>query len=188
MSRIFLDTLRANIATVFPDNTLGEISPADLRGICLDTVDSTVPDEALLTMSAPLVGEVLTATPSIPLSQFDGSIGGDGVFLKPNPAGGYIEGTTTAGFSYYIIAESTFSPGNNEIVNIQGVVDGVPFGPVQSVTGNGTDAVSVSLIAVFNSMPSDGQLALSYAAPDGAATITIQSAETLVIITPTNNP
>ena len=45
MSRIFLDDLRADIAALFADNTIGAISPANLRGIMLDTIDSTIEDE-----------------------------------------------------------------------------------------------------------------------------------------------
>jgi hypothetical protein len=187
VTRIFLDDLRANIAAAIPDNTTGLVDPADVRVNMLDTVDSTVPDEAALTQSAPLVGVVLTAAWLIPLSLFDGTLGGDGVFLKPNAAGGFIEGTTTPGFSYYIIAETNFIAANNDVVEVSAVIDGVPFGPATTLISNGTDPLTLNIIAIQTSMPSNGQLALAYRSTAGA-TITINSSETLVVVTPTNNP
>ena len=188
MARLFLDDLRANINAAIPDNAVGEVSPADVRNNLLDMVDSTVPDEAALTQSAPLNSVALTTAWLTPLSQFDGSIGGDGVFLKPNPAGGYIESTTTPGFTYYVIAETNIVPGNNVLIDISVLLNGVPVGPISEVIGNGNDPISVSIIALENAMPSDGQLSVGYRSPGGNEDIDILDAGTLVIITPTNNP
>jgi hypothetical protein len=186
MARLFLDNLRANINAAIPDNSVGEVSPADVRNNLLDMVDSTVPDETALTQSAPAVGIVLSPAWLTPLNQFDGSIGGDGNFLKPNPAGGYVEGSTTAGFSYYVLAETNIVAPNNAEISVSAGLDGVPFGPVVTLISGG-DPLSASVIALVNALPSDGQVSLMYASST-SATITIDSAETLVIITPTNNP
>jgi hypothetical protein len=186
MARIFLDDLRAQVGTTLPDNTTGLINPTDHRALLINVIDSTVPDECALTQSAPLVGLQLGPAWITPTSQFNGSLGGDGVFLKPNPVGGYVEGSTTPGFTYYILCETNIIAPNNGSVSISAGLNGIPFGPIVTLVSGG-DPLSASVIALNNAMPADGHLSLMYASTTSSI-VTIDSAETLVIVTPTNNP
>jgi hypothetical protein len=188
MSRIFLDQLQTQINTQLADNITGLITPVIMRSVCSNLLDSLHNDEAILTQSVP-VTVALTATPTVVPNIFDGSLGGDGDFLKPNIASSYIEGTSIAGFTYWIVAECTIVPGNNVQVDMQAALNGVPYGPIQSVIGTGpSDVASMSVIAVQLSNPSNGQIGVAYSSPGGAVSIDINSSETLVMVVPTDNP
>ena len=49
MARRFLDDIRADIASQLPDNTVGAITPAIVRGLLNDIIASTVQDEVAMT-------------------------------------------------------------------------------------------------------------------------------------------
>ena len=62
MTRRFLDDIHSDVTTLFADNVTGNISPADLRSVFNDTLDSTIQDEADIFSTGPTAGIVLTGT------------------------------------------------------------------------------------------------------------------------------
>lgn len=60
-----MSELRADAELKFPDNTTGEISPADLRSWALDFLDSMTPGYGILTLDTPGAMQTFTTTPSI---------------------------------------------------------------------------------------------------------------------------
>lgn len=190
MTRRFLDDVRSDIATLFPDNAIGDISPADLRLVTTDMIDSTIQDECTIFGATPVVGHVTAATFEDITVGFTDTQGGDGVFLKPNAAGGTIVTNTVAGFTYLIWGGISVELANGIAVNFvlrkaNGNLISVPIG----VTGRGAgNPVSVQLRGLMNAAATDEAVSLAVQTPDGASTIDIQVQSLTAIIEPTNNP
>ena len=188
MARRFLDDIRSDIASQFADNSNGNISPADLRSVTVDMLDSSVQDECDIFSTAPTVGLVLNGTFSDLTTIYDGQEGGDGLFLIPSFASGMVAGTSTPGFTYVVIADITVEASNNEEIDFSIGINGVATGFIGSVVGDGMRDQSVRVENLDRTAPASAVYTLMARAADGAATPTIQDVILRVIIVPTNNP
>ena len=187
MARIFLDTLKANITTVFADNTTGDISAADLRGVFVDSLDSLKADEAFLYGDA-TPAYALTQTFAIMAGVYNLSTGDDGSFLKVDQAGGFITLSTVAGWSYRITGLVSFRAPNNQDVEFVISRSGTPTPFVVGASGRGNNTVSASMIASIGASVSNENIAISARGVDSAVDIDIQDIVLEVQVLPTNNP
>lgn len=187
MARRFLDDIRADLLTLLPDNVVGEISPADVRGILRDIIDSTVQDEAALT-SPPSTVLNLTPTPTEYPQIFDAVIGGLPGFLVANAVTGRFELSPTPGFSYtfryYLQAEGPQNAELNFNITRGGVVVGETYEIITRGPGRGTAAAAAwyEISGVAN-----GTFGVALSSP-GSDTFTITNAFAIASIVPTNNP
>ena len=190
MTRRFLDDIRADIASQMPDNTLGLITPAIVRNLLNDIIDSTIQDECGIVTSVPVAGFAVTTTfTPITTAVFTQDIGGDGSFLTVNAAGGNITLSSTAGFAYSVVAAISFEAPNNDEIEIVVLVDGVPkpYSPLGTGRGNNRP-VTVYVDAIINPAPASALVQVGLRAPAGATTILIEDCVLGVTIQPTNNP
>lgn len=188
MTRRFLDDVRTDIATLFGNNITGEISPADLRSVTIDMLDSSIADEAELFSTAETVGLVLDGTFTSLATIYDAEEGDDGNFLNTAFSLGTVTGTGTAGFSYTVRAAITIEAGNNEVIEFSVGINGVADPYFATLVGDGTKDQSVSIGAFDRSAASASVYTLMARAVDGSATVTVSAVRLVVIIQPTNNP
>ena len=189
MSRIFLDDLRAAATALFADNTAGDISPADLRGVMLDTIDSTIEDEGGIYSVTPTLAIPTAVAYAELLNIYTTDVGGDGTFLIPDFTLGTVTTSATAGFSYEVSAQLSFEGANNTQYDFTIMHDGVAVGVGESVTGRGSGRpVGVNITSLSLSTPASAVVTLAVQSPDGVSTIDILKASLFTIIKPTNNP
>jgi hypothetical protein len=188
LSRIFLDVLRGNINTLFADNTVGAITAASLRQNCLDIVDSTTNDEAVLSASV--------ATPAVPITAawttmlvFDGQVGGDGDFLTPVFGAGTITGTSTAGFTYQGTGFVNANVPNGEVIDFALGVNGAPLGFISTIEGIPGDDPQGAVLYGYNlSAGVSDVYSLLVRSNTGVASLNVNDAEMTLTVMPTNNP
>lgn len=188
MARRFLDDIRDDVTTLFADNISGNISPADLRSVFDDTIDSVIQDEADIFSNAPTVGVVLTGTFAALTTVYDVNGGGDGSFLTPSFSSGTITGSVTQGFSYTIRGAVTIAAGNNEEIEFAIGIDGVAEPFFATAVGDGVRDQSISVGAFDRTAKISAVYTLMARAVDGAATITVDAVRLVAVIQPTNNP
>lgn len=188
MTRRFLDDIRSDVTTLLADNMAGDISPADMRSIFDDTIDSTIADEGEIFSTASTIGVVLTGTFASLTTIYDVNGGGDGNFLNPAFASGTITGSGTAGFSYTVRAAITIAAGNNEEVEFAIGINGVAEPYFATLVGDGARDQSVSIGAFDRTSSISAVYTLMARAADGAATIDVDAVRLVAVIQPTNNP
>ena len=187
MARRFLDDIRADIQTEFANNTVGAITAADVRNVLTDIIDSTVQDEGFLytqTTSAaiPLTGTFQNIDP------WTEELGGDGEFVIPNLSSGNIATGAHGGWSYDLAFELRVTAANNEVFEFTLGRNGVPYGYIASLEGNGADERSVSGSMPIIASVSTEVITLMARAVDGAGNLVIEGGLLGVTVLPTNNP
>ncbi len=188
MSRKFLDDIKTDINTLWADNITGNISPADLRGPIIDSIDSLKQDEGQIASTAPTIGLVLTGTFQDLITTYDIESGDDGSFLKTFFASGQIQSSATPGFSYQCVGRVTVEAANNETIEFSVGINSVPIGFIGALTGNANNDLSVDFSHFERAASANDNFTLMARAADGAATIDIQAILMTLIIWPTNNP
>ena len=187
MTRRFLDDVRGDIVTQL--QTAANTTGPELSALLIDTIDSTVQDEANIASTVSTVG-LVTTTAFVPMLVFGEDNGGDGVFLTPDFLNGTITVSPTAGFTY------TFSC-NVSIENLQNSVpcefvvmeNGSPVGLSFALTGDGNnDPVTIAIRHLVNAAPANAVYSIGVRTPSGANTLDVLAIEMIAVIHPTNNP
>jgi hypothetical protein len=187
MARRFLDDIRADIATLLPDNTSGLITPAIVRSILTDIVDSEYSDEGGMT-GGEVLGVTVTGTPT-PLSIFNTEIGALPGFITPNSGAGTITCSSTAGFTYSVYGVITFEADNNEPITLNITTDGIPRSVFSTGTGRGPGRPITLLVeGLVLSTPPNAVMQLTLNSDGSTEQIDILSSAFFVTIDPTNNP
>ncbi len=202
--RRFIDDIRSDIAanqvlisnTIYNNNTK-DISGSDIQApllaigdLMVDMCDSTIQDEGNIygnteVEDVSLNGDWL----SLDAGFFTSGDGDDGEFLNVDVANGTITSTSTAGYSYLVLASVTMQAGGQELVEFAIGLDGAPVGFIRQIEGDGTnDGVSGYLRYFSRTTPANGVWTIMARAEDGSATIDIPRIELDVVILPTNNP
>ena len=187
MARRFLDDIRADIISLLPDNTVGSITPAIVRGLLNDIIASTVQDEVAMT-SPPSTVLNLTPTPTEYPQIFQAAIGNVPGFLTGNFTTGRFECSATPGWSYrfefYLQAEG----GQNNELGFQIMRNGVVVGErFEIITRGAGRGVTASAAWYEISAPANATYSIAISSP-GSDTFTITNAFALAAIVPTNNP
>jgi len=184
-----MDDVRTDISTLFADNTVGDITPADLRSVMRDVLDSTSQDEA--NMRGGDIAQALTPTYLKIPALFDVAEGGDGVFLTQNLIDQSVQTASVAGFSYVLAVQVNCYGANNTPFSLAIFKDGVVFRETFFSTngeqGAGARSLGVALQVYVNASTSDAVYDVRFAAPD-TDTLTISSADILTAVLATNNP
>jgi hypothetical protein len=189
MARRFIDDVRSDISTLLADNTVGAISPADLRSVFNDFVDSSISDQALLNADQEVTGYPVDLTfAQITTGVFTSQVGNEPPFLNCDFANGVISASPTAGFYYEVIGGLSFEAPSNVQVDIVITVDGVPREYIASSTGRGAGRpISATILAQSNPTPANAEFGIAIRA-ESAGTIDIVDAFLSVNINPTNSP
>ena len=154
----------------------------------VDVMDSSVEDEAALYSTAPTVGVVVGATFAKLAGVFDSAVGGDGSFLITDAVAETVTTSSTAGFTYGLGCELTFTAANNAVVDFAIAVDGTVQQYIASATARGSSRpVSISLSSVILSANASSVVEL-YALSTDTASLDVLDGYLLTSIRPTNNP
>ena len=186
MTRKFLDQIKTDMETILPDNLTNEVSPADIRTVITDVMDSTKQDEGVISGGAVGVAPLDGVFQS--LASFDTEEGDDAIFLKLNAAAGQIQTASTAGYTYQISAKIAFDAGNNNLEFTIGM-NGTPIGFITRDEGAGNnDQVTIQVGYFSRSTPADAVFTLMVRAVDGSANLNVVETALAAVIWPTNNP
>jgi len=191
MTRKFLDTLKTEMSGVgrIEDNTTGLVSPADVRAVLTDIIDSTVQDEASLKSTAAFTGYSMPATYAVigGSGVYDAETGDDGDFLNNDLTAGTITGTSVAGYSYVVDASITLSNVANGRPIILAITSDDVVTDETSVVGAGADPISRSWRRFIQTASADETFAIAAYDDSGASTCDINSINLTVSIVPTRN-
>ena len=198
MARDFIDNIKAAMLGVggIEDNNTGLVTPADVRAILTDMMDSLKEDEANLYSTA--ASSFTFPTPN----DTWGVVGGAGIydvatgddslgdaFLNVDQTAGTVTGKDVDGYSYEFFCNITIDdiPNNREIYLCVSQ-NGTPISET-SLTGRGiNDPVSRSWSTFLQTATANDVFALSIKDPIAAATVVdIDSVNFLTVIKPTNN-
>jgi len=114
MARLPFSTLSSNIATLLPDNTTGEISPADVRAVATDLADTFRPAAHALLRPTP-AAQALTTTDAT-LTVFDTARGvGETGIVIPNIANSTLEAALVGAYRADFTA-TLEGPNNDDVV------------------------------------------------------------------------
>jgi len=194
MARDFIDNIKAAMigSGGIEDNSTGLVSPADVRVILTDMMDSLHDDEATLVATN-------TATLTVPATW--GVIGGAGVydtstgddsagqgFLIVDQTAGTVTGKDTAGYSYKFQCSITVENATNgKEIDFSIGQNGSPVGTT-SITGAGGNPVSRSWSGFIQTAGISDVFSIIWQDGDGGDSVDITSLSFYVDIKPTNNP
>ena len=191
MTRKFLDTLKTEMSGVgrIEDNTTGLVSPADVRAVLTDIIDSTVQDEASLKSTAVSTGYTMPDAYAVigGSGVYDAETGDDGDFLNNDLTAGTITGTSVAGYSYVVDASITLSNVANGRPIILAITSDDVVTDETSVVGAGADPISRSWRRFIQTASADETFAIAAYDDSGASTCDINSINLTVSIVPTRN-
>ena len=192
MPRKFLDDIRSDINANMPDNSVGLVTPAVVRGIMQDMTDSLSEDVAYIYRAA---GAQLAyprpATPSLMTTLFDTqylAANMDGTFTTPGA--GTITLGTVAGRQYRGMLNISFEGGNAVEVNAGLFVGGILsplWGAGVTIPGIGKQ-VTISMPWYINKSVANQVIGPALWLPAGAGTIDVLAVQFSCSILPTNNP
>jgi len=190
MARRFLNDVRADIDTDIATNGVGNISALILNPILNDMVDSTVQKSSAIFGFTPVALIATAITFQSLTTVYEGETGDDGDFLNTDFLNGTITNSATAGFTYDLFGNVSYTDvGNGIPVEFAILLNGVEQGFVASTTGGGTgDPVSAAFIHTDLSAPSSGVWSIGVRTPNGVDTIDIISIAMGCVVQPTDGP
>jgi len=192
VSRKFLDDIRAEITSQMPDNSVGLVTPAIVRGIMRDIVDSTVEDVAFIYRTGgPATGYARTATAALLPNLFDAD------YLASNMDGtttqitaGTITLGTVAGRQYKGTFNITFEGANGTEVQAGLFIGGVlsPLWGAAASVPAASRQVTITMPWYINKSVASQVIGPALWLPNGAGTIDVTAVQFSCSIMPTNNP
>jgi hypothetical protein len=192
MSRKFLDDIRADITSQMPDNNVGLVTPAIVRGIMRDIVDSTTEDVAFIYRTGgPLTSYARTTTAALLPNLFDANYlatNMDGVTTQD--AAGTITLGNIAGRQYTGTFNITFEAANGTEVQAGLFLGGVLsplWGAAASVVAANRQ-VTITMPWYINKSIASQVIGPALWLPNGAGTIDVTALQFSCSIMPTNNP
>jgi hypothetical protein len=189
MSRRFLDDVRADINAQIIANGAGLVTANILRPLMIDTIDSTIDDEAVIgsnTLVPALAVNDVTWTP-LPA---DIEVGGDAQFLTVDLINDQIISAPTAGYTYNATGLASLSGATNRVFEMAILQSGVPVGYIGNIsTGGNARPVSAQAFRLSLSTPISSNFQLGIRSVTNANDVidVVSSALTLTV-KPTNNP
>lgn len=178
MTRKLTDALKAELIGNLPDNTVGEISPADVRAALVDILDSLRPSYgALIGSPAEPVAITLTQTwQPIPLTVWTAKIESD-----PNEIGAdQANGELVIKFDRYnprFQAEVSFTADNAEETLWTFAVDGIPVGITMSMDGHGATKFTQVLWESFQWPAVNARVSILAKSATASNAVTIKTAQ-----------
>jgi len=142
--------LLAQADATLPDNSTGDISPADVRNMVRDFIDSVMPAYGTLQLATQT--KALNATPS-KIAPFSSSFGATSGYFNVNVTDATItrlvQTAGVAGASDNVVISGVVSGANNANVVVRLFKNGAPTGYVTSVTCSGAgDDQGFSLVGL----------------------------------------
>jgi hypothetical protein len=189
MTRRFLDDVRADINAQIITNAAGLITAAILAPLMIDTIDSSVEDEAGLgsNILVPALAVNDTTWTVVPM---DTARGGDAQFLIVDLIGNQITTSPVAGYTYNNTGLASIIGSNNAVYELAILADGLPVGYIGVVTTRGpSKPVTVQAYELELSTPASTSFQIGIRIVSAVSgTVDIVSSANIVTIKPTNNP
>ena len=192
MTRRFLDDIRADINAQVPDNNVGLVTPAIVRGLMQDMTDSLSEDVAFIYRAAgTLLAYPRTTAPALMTALFDTqylAANMDGT--TPDPGAGTITLGNVAGRQYRGVFNISFEGANAAEVNA-GIFVGGALSPLWgagvTIPGIGKQ-VTISMPWYINKSIANQVIGPALWLPGGNGTIDVLALQFSCSILPTNNP
>jgi hypothetical protein len=189
MTRRFLDDVRADINAQIITNAAGLITADVLRPLLIDSIDSSVDDEAGIGSITPVIGLAVNDTTwtVIPADELRG---GDAQFLNVDLPGNQIISAPSAGWTYNITGLVSIIGSNNDVFELGVLFDGAQNGYIGIATTRGPNKpVTVQCYELELSTPVSTSFQIGMRCVGVANnTVDIGSSASIVTIKPTNNP
>lgn len=187
MTRIFLDTVRANLTAQLTSG--GNITAPELNALLQDVVDSTVQDECAITGVVPTPFASTVAWQSIAVGYTE-VVGGDAVFLKPDLPNGVVQTSAVAGYTYELELFISFEDlASGQRADFSILRNGQPVGFLSANQGEGNnDPVTATAKFVELAAPLNADYTIGIRTPQGPRNLNILSLSLVATIQPTNNP
>lgn len=186
MTRKTLSQCAVDAAALFPDNSTGLISPADLRSVVQDLLDSLNP-AAAMAYGAPNTATAMTATPArLPAAYFSDFFSDDPAVIEGRAgANGDIICHSAVG-QLQINLDTTFHAANGVDVNFYIARNGVVLPPIARGTGTGAgDFQTIAMGWLVIDLAANDTFTIFAATPGGAASVTIGGCAIKGILLPT---
>lgn len=136
MTRHYVEDLFLLVDAALPDNITQEISPADVRSVFKDIIDSTVPAGAMIAGTNPGVAVALTTTPQALPNIYTAQFTGSTALLEGRMANGDLLAKTSIGRLMLIFGLTMIAPSGSDIV-FAVARNGVLLPPAPVFTGRG---------------------------------------------------
>jgi hypothetical protein len=165
-----IDELLAEAAANLPDNNTGLISPADVRNLIVDFLDTVAPFYGAILMNAQTIALSSTPTPLLPFSTIvEANAPAFVVSLAQGSVTRQVASAGVAGATTLLTISGAVSGPNNANVTVALYANGVVTPFRSSVTCSGTgDNVGFSLTGINYSSPGDAEYTV-YAAATNAS-------------------
>jgi hypothetical protein len=188
MTRRFLDDVRADINAEIVANTSGDVTAPILAGLMIDTIDSSVDDEASVGSNTPALALAVNDTTWTVIPS-DVSRGGDATFLIVDLAGNKITSSAIAGFSYNITGLASIAGATNAVFELGILQNGVQTGYIGVTTTRGTTrptTVQAYELELSTAASTEFQIGIRIVSAVSGVVDVLSSAN-IVTILPTNN-
>jgi hypothetical protein len=178
MTRRYTDQLIQELPNELPDNTTGAITPATLRQMITDVVQSLRPALAGIAgdhMAAPklLTLNNATWTPILTSGLFTGGAGSSPEELDFNLTNGSLV-VKLAGYNHFVSSVLSFEGPNGRLLDLAIGVNGVPVGLVGAVECLGNNVLQQFTQRIYTDPPQNSQIQLLGKWYTGAATDTLK--------------
>lgn len=189
MSRRFLDDVRADINAGIIANGAGLITADVLRPMLIDTIDSSIDDEATIGSSTDIIALAVNDT-TWTVIECDEFIGGDAQFLNVDLANNQMVSSPTAGYTYSCIALANLESGATKRYELAVLVNGTPTGYIGDITTRGVNKpVNDEASALVLSAVASAKFQIGIRSIDDVSdTLNIRGHVLQLVIKPTNNP
>lgn len=188
MTRKTLNQVKVDVAALIPDNTTGLVSPADVRAVLIDAIDS-LNTAASIAYGAPNTATAMTATPTrLPATYFPNVFNDDSSILEARAGtDGDIIAHSDVG-QLMLDMNATFHAANGTDVNFYIARNGVVLPPIARGTGTGAgDFQTITMSWLVIDLTLNDSFTVFAATPGGAASVTIGGCAIKGILLPTMN-
>jgi hypothetical protein len=186
MTRKFLVPLRTEIATLIPDNTTGLVSPADVRTMLTDVLDSAVNSDAFYASNTVSPGFAITNAGAIPPAPSPVSSVEAPTFVNVDPGTRvFAVGAPCVGFSLLVQCQCTVGAPNNVDMSLELFASGISTIFSAEITGTGTGNPATMSFSAYIQHAVAGTLDMRLRSLTGNTTVDVQNSSMAVIILPT---
>lgn len=190
MARKFLSQIRGQIASTLPDNTTGQITPANHRALLVDLIDSTTDLVGELFLPTPQNDVVIPTTFSQRVANYSQAIGGDPSFLVLDPVTGTITSGPISGFNYRVFGQIQIEAINGRSFEMGLAAGGIMFSFISGFIGRGvTRPVTASVVADIFAGDATTAVDMRVRTTESSSeTVDIVQASLIAVLLPTETP
>lgn len=186
MTRKFLVPLRTEIATLIPDNTTGLVSPADVRTMLTDVLDSAINSDAWYASGTLSAAFPITAVGAIPPAPSPQSGNEAPTLVVVNPGTRvFTVGAPGVGFSLLVTCNCTVGAANNTDMSLEMFVNGIASIFSAEITGTGVGNPATMSFVGYIAHAVAGTIDMRLKSLTGNVSVDILNSSMSVVLLPT---